>query len=316
MLFADRLIGQIFLKKSHIVVGLDPVYDLLPDILKTNKKHITLKVICNAILDFNYDIIDCIYDIVPAVKPQIAFYEKYGVEGIKTFLKTVKYAQDKGLIVIEDAKRNDIGTTAAAYSDGHIGRVTLNDASLEVFNVDAITINPYLGSDGVMPFIKDIKKYNKGIFILVKTSNPSSKELQDIIVLNHGRQSKFYEIVAQMVSEWGMDNIGNFGYSSVGAVVGATFPKDAKILRKLMPKSYFLVPGYGAQGGMASDIVHCFNKDGLGAIVAASRSIIYAFKNNREYFNKNYQIRIREAALQMNSEINDSLYKFGILNCG
>jgi orotidine-5'-phosphate decarboxylase len=311
--FADRLIEKIQLKKSHVVVGLDPDYDNLPTCMKKETDR-TLKAISKVIEEFNLKLIDAIYDLVPAIKPQIAFYERYGIEGLKAFIKTVDYGKKKGLIVIEDAKRNDIGSTAAAYSDGHIGKVKLGKRNVPIFDVDAITVNPYLGADGVLPFLNDIKSYSKGIFILVKTSNPSSIELQDIKITYKKKERKLYEIVAMLVSKWGNEIIGNFGYSSVGAVVGATFPRDAKILRRLMPKTYFLVPGYGAQGGKASDIVHCFNEDGLGALIAASRSINYAFKNDRRFRDSEFAEAAREAVLKMNSEINRELQKVNLLN--
>ncbi|MBI5676844.1 MAG: orotidine-5'-phosphate decarboxylase [Nitrospirae bacterium] len=311
-LFSDRLIEQVLRKKSHVVVGLDPVYEKLPSILKRGAGD-SLKDICRAIFDFNRTLIDATYDIVPAIKPQVAFYERYGVEGMKAFEKTVRYGKKKGLIVIEDAKRNDIGSTATAYSDGHLGRVRLSSRNIAVFDLDAITVNPFLGSDGILPFLFDVREYRKGIFILVKTSNPSSRELQDLYIVSGNKKQKVYEYLSQLVNKWGKDTIGEYGYSSVGAVVGATFPNDAKLLRKLMPKTYFLVPGFGAQGGQASDIVHCFNKDGLGAIIAASRSINYAYKNNKKYGSKHYGSAARDAVLRMNFEVNKALEKAGIL---
>lgn len=304
--FVDRLIIKIKEKRSHIVVGLDPVYENLPDVVKQGKPF-DLNGIGKAIEEFNIKLIDAIADLVPAIKPQIAFYERYGIEGIKAFVKTVNYGKEKGLIVVEDAKRNDIGSTAAAYSDGHIGKIQVKDHSISVFNVDAITVNAYLGSDGIIPFLENVKKFGKGIFILVKTSNPSSVDLQDVGIIYRGKKQKLFEHVARLVNEWGENHIGKSGYSSVGAVVGATFPEDAKILRELMPKAYFLVPGYGAQGGKASDVVQCFNRDGLGALVAASRSINYAYKKSDKYTNKEYAEAARDAVLRMNSEINFEL---------
>jgi len=312
--FADILIGQIRTKKSHVVVGLDPDFESFPNSIKSIAAGKSVRNISSAIAEFNIRLIDATHDLIPAIKPQIAFYERYGIEGIKAFVKTVKYAKKKGLIVIEDAKRNDIGSTAAAYSEGHIGKVKISARNVAVFDVDAITVNPYLGADGIFPFISDIKRYGKGIFVLVKTSNPSSVDLQDLTVVHNDSRKKLCEIVAKLVDEWGKNAIGNSGYSSIGAVVGATFPNDAKVLRELMPKSYFLVPGYGAQGGRASDIVTCFNNDGYGALIAASRSINYAFKYDNRFSDGQFADAAREAVKKMNREINDELQKHGLMH--
>ena len=312
-MFIDNLIEKIKEKKSHVVVGLDPDYGNLPKHLKKNTAN-NLTDISEAIFEFNKKIIDAVYGLVPAIKPQIAFYERYGIDGINAFIKTVKYGKEKGLIVIEDAKRNDIGSTAIAYSEGHIGRVEISGQKIPVFDVDAITINPYLGSDGVLPFIDDVQHYKKGIFVLVKTSNNSSVELQDIKVTHNGETYKLYEVVAKLVHEWGKTVIGKYGYSSVGAVVGATFPKDAEILRKLMPNTYFLVPGYGAQGGRAEDVVSSFRKDGFGALISASRSINFAYKYNNKFNEQQFADASREAVITMNKEINESLRKNNLLN--
>jgi len=310
--FIDNLIDKIKLKKSHVVVGLDPDFNNLPTYLKNNAY--SLVEIGEAIFEFNIKVIDAICDLVPAIKPQIAFYERYGLDGINAFVKTVNYGKKKGLIVIEDAKRNDIGSTATAYSDGHIGRVEIHGKSVPAFDVDAITVNPYLGSDGIVPFLQNIKNYGKGIFVLVKTSNKTSVELQDIKVNDeHGETHKLYEVVAKLVNNWGKTVIGNSGYSSVGAVVGATFPRDAQILRRLMPNTYFLVPGFGTQGGRAEDVVNSFNKDGLGAIINASRSIIYAYQFNEKYNEVSFADAARDAALRMNKEINQELKKRQLL---
>lgn len=303
MIFVDKLIDQIKAKKSHLVVGLDPVYNYLPPIYKW--KHKSIKSICNSILDFNQKIIDAIFDLVPAVKPQIAFYETFGLEGIKLFNDTVIYAKKKGLLVIEDAKRNDIGSTATAYSTGHIGRITIEDLDLPAFDVDAVTINPYLGSDGILPFIKDANKYDKGLFILVKTSNPSSGEIQDIVSIEG---KKVYVILAERIFNYSKENIGVNSYSSIGVVVGATYPLEAKQLREILPYSYFLVPGYGAQGGKASDLVSFFNKDGLGAVISSSRNIIYAFKEEEKKLNDyDFALCTRNAVLKSGNEINSIL---------
>ncbi|MFQ5454865.1 MAG: orotidine-5'-phosphate decarboxylase [Nitrospirota bacterium] len=310
--FIDRLIDKIKEKKSHVVVGLDPDYDNLPKPLKDIANN--LAGIGEAIFEFNRNIIDMVYDLVPAIKPQIAFYERYGIEGIMSFLKTVQYGKEKGLIVIEDAKRNDIGSTATAYSDGHIGRINVFNQKIPIFDVDAITINPYLGSDGILPFIKDVQNYQKGIFVLVKTSNNSSVEIQDINVILNEQTYKLYEVIAKLVNKWGENNIGIYGYSSIGAVVGATFPTVAKVLRKIMSNTYFLVPGYGAQGGTARDIIESFNKDGFGSLINASRSINFAYKHNRKFNDYQFADAAREAVIKMNKEINNELEKNNLLN--
>ncbi|MCG6550741.1 MAG: orotidine-5'-phosphate decarboxylase [Candidatus Magnetominusculus sp. LBB02] len=309
--FVDKLIKLIKQKKSHVVVGLDPVYEELPVTIRKDSDS-SLKDVSEAIIYFNKNLIDAICDHVPAIKPQIAFYERYGIEGLSAFIETVRYGREKGLMVIGDAKRNDIGTTAAAYSSAYIGTVKINDYEFKPFNVDAITVNHYLGSDGVNPFIEDAKLHGNGIFILVKTSNPSSYEIQDLTVTYREKGIKLYAAIAEMVNKWGEKVIGTEGYSSIGAVVGATFPQEASLLRKIMPKAYFLVPGYGAQGGKASDIINFFNKDGFGAIIAASRSIDYAYKN-KGFEDKDFADAARDAVIRMNQEINEELKENNLL---
>jgi orotidine-5'-phosphate decarboxylase len=311
--FIDRLIKQIYTKKSHIVVGLDPNIEQFP-------RHLTLKLKnnlfdCGKIITyFNKKIIDSIYDLVPAVKPQLAYYEKYGIDGLKAFNETVKYAKNKGLLVIADAKRNDIGSTAQSYSIGFLGKVNINKKLTWVFDVDALTVNPFLGSDGILPFIDDVNHYSKGIFVLVKTSNPSSGEIQDLVIIQSHKKLKLYEVIANLANKWASLSIGKNGYSSVGAVVGATYPKEAKILRKKMPKMFFLVPGYGAQGGKAADMVNFFNKDGLGAIIASSRKINYAYRFDKKFNENEFDVAAREAVLDMNKDINTALFKAKLLN--
>ncbi len=272
----DRLIEKI--KKTHapIVVGLDPMLDYIPE--HVQKKAFqefgeTLEGAAEAIWQFNKEIIDHTFDLIPAVKPQIAMYEQFGVPGLLAFHKTIEYCHGKGLIVIGDVKRGDIGSTSAAYAAGHIGTVAVGGKTYRPFDEDFITVNPYLGTDGIKPFVDMCRKEKKGLFILVKTSNPSSGEFQDRLV--DGRP--LYEHVGEKVAQWGAECMGE-SYSSIGAVVGATYPEMGKILRKAMPKSYILVPGYGAQGGKGADLVHFFNEDGLGAIVNSSRGIIAAYK--------------------------------------
>ena len=247
---------------------------------------------------------DKTYDLIPAVKPQIAMYEQFGIPGLEAFKKTVDYCKEKGLVVIGDIKRGDIGSTSAAYAVGHIGRVQVGSKSYVPFDEDFVTVNPYLGSDGVKPFIEVCKEENKGLFILVKTSNPSSGEFQDRLI--DGKP--LYELVGEKVAEWGADHMGD-EYSYIGAVVGATYPEMGKALRKVMPKSYILVPGYGAQGGKGKDLVHFFNEDGLGAIVNSSRGIIAAYKQEAyaKFGAENFGDASRAAVEAMVADIRESL---------
>lgn len=303
----NKLISEIQKKNAPIVVGLDPMMKYIPSQVKENafKAHgETLKGAAEAIFDYNKQIIDKIYDLVPAVKPQIAMYEQFGVEGVIAFAKTCEYAKEKGLLVIGDVKRGDIGSTSEAYAVGHLGKVEVGSKSYYGFNEDFATINPYLGSDGINPFIKVCKEENKGLFILVKTSNPSSGEFQDKIT----EDKPLYEHVAKMVDTWGKDHMGD-DYSYVGAVVGATYPEIGRVLRKLMPKSYILVPGYGAQGGKAEDLVDYFNEDGLGAIVNSSRGIIAAFQKEQyeKYGEADFAGASRAAVIDMIEDINGAL---------
>ena len=239
----DKLITKIKETNNPTVMGLDPRYDMIPECIR-KKYSSDVEGACRAIVEFNKGLIDSVCDIVPAVKPQIAFYEMFGVEGLKAFAETAKYAKEKGMIVIADIKRGDIGSTAEGYSNAFIGKTPIGNEKVAIYDVDFITVNPYLGIDGVKPFIDDCREYGKGIFILVKTSNKSSGELQDL-KLEDGRS--VYEKVAELVSSWGEDLVGEYGYSSVGAVVGATYPVQIKELREIMPKTFFLIPGYGAQ---------------------------------------------------------------------
>lgn len=285
--FADRLIKAIQQKGAPICVGLDPRLEQIPSFIreeKIAKKGRNFEAAAEAILDFNKGIIDAVHDLVPAVKPQFAFYLQYGFSGVRAFEETCKYAQEKGLIVIADAKCNDIGSTAEAYAR----------AFLMSFNCDAVTVNPYLGYDGVKPFIEVCKKHGKGIFVLVKTSNPSSGDLQDRITEDKLRN---YEVTAHFLESWGADEIGKSGYTSIGAVVGATYPDEAARLRKLMPHVYFLVPGFGAQGGTAADVKQCFNKDGLGALINSGRDIIFAWERDRN--ERDFGAAARAAVIKM-----------------
>ena len=273
----NKLINKIQKTKAPIVVGLDPMLSYVPEHIQ--KKAFaeygeTLEGAAEAIWQFNKEIVDKTYDLIPAVKPQIAMYEQFGIEGLKAYKKTVDYCKSKDLVVIGDIKRGDIGSTSEAYAVGHLGKVQVGSKTYAGFDEDFATVNPYLGSDGVKPFIDVCKQENKGLFILVKTSNPSSGEFQDQKI--DGKP--LYELVGEKVAQWGEEHMGESGYSYVGAVVGATYPEQGEILRKVMPKSFILVPGYGAQGGKGKDLVHFFNEDGLGAIVNSSRGIIAAYK--------------------------------------
>ena len=272
----NKLINKIQKTKAPIVVGLDPMLSYVPEHIQ--KKAFdefgeTLEGAAEAIWQFNKEIVDKTYDLIPAVKPQIAMYEQFGIEGLKAYKKTVDYCKSKDLVVIGDIKRGDIGSTSAAYATGHLGKVQVGSKTYAGFDEDFATVNPYLGSDGVKPFIDVCKEEKKGLFILVKTSNPSSGEFQDQLI--NGKP--LYELVGEKVAQWGEDHMGD-SYSYIGAVVGATYPEQGEILRKVMPKSFILVPGYGAQGGKGKDLVHFFNEDGLGAIVNSSRGIIAAYK--------------------------------------
>ncbi len=296
----DELVKKIQEKNAPVVVGLDPMLSYIPENIVSRaieEKGETLEAAAEAVWQFNKAIVDATYDLIPAVKPQIAMYEQFGVPGMAAFERTVEYCKEKELVVIGDIKRGDIGSTSAAYADGHIGVVKIGNHVLRGFKEDFVTVNPYLGTDGVKPFVNVCKAERKGIFVLVKTSNPSSGEFQDRIIDNR----PLYEYVAEKVKEWGADCVGTCGYSSVGAVVGATYPEQGKLLRALMPKNYILVPGYGAQGGKGRDLVHFFNSDGLGAIVNSSRGIIAAYKQEQytKFGAKNFALASRQAVLDM-----------------
>ncbi|WP_432405062.1 orotidine-5'-phosphate decarboxylase [Wukongibacter sp. M2B1] len=309
-MFINKLIKGIKEKRSPVVVGFDPRLELIPNAIKDKyfgKYGKSFKAAAEAIIEFNKEIIDNVYDIVPAIKPQIAFYEQYGIEGLKAYNETCEYASKKGLLIIGDIKRGDIGSTSKAYSNAHLGKTLVEDKLLEAFYSDSITVNPYLGDDCLKEFVGDIEKYEKGMFVLVKTSNPTSSQLQDLVV----EGKKIYEKVAEMVDSWSKKYIGEYNYSSIGAVVGATYPEEASSLRKLMPNSYFLVPGYGAQGGTAEDVIHSFNEDGLGAVVNSSRGILYAYNKEEKWTEADYGRAAREAAINMKEDINTTLEKHG-----
>ncbi|MBQ8592253.1 MAG: orotidine-5'-phosphate decarboxylase [Lachnospiraceae bacterium] len=303
----NKLVSKIQKTNAPIVVGLDPMLSYIPEhILKKAYAEFgeTLEGAAEAVWQFNKEIIDKTYDLIPAVKPQIAMYEQFGIEGLKAFHKTVEYCKEKDLVVIGDIKRGDIGSTSEAYAVGHLGQVQIGNNKFRGFDEDFVTVNPYLGSDGVKPFVKVAKEEKKGLFILVKTSNPSSGEFQDRLI--DGRP--LYEIVGEKVAEWGADHMGD-SYSYVGAVVGATYPEMGKVLRNIMPKAYILVPGYGAQGGKGADLVHFFNEDGLGAIVNSSRGIIAAYKQEAyaKFGAENFGDASRAAVEDMITDISTAL---------
>lgn len=303
----NQLVANIKKTGAPIVVGLDPMLNYIPE--QVQKKAFaeygeTLEGAAEAIWQFNKEIVDKAYDLIPAVKPQIAMYEQFGLPGLAAFKKTVDYCKEKGLVVIGDIKRGDIGSTSAAYAVGHIGKVKVGSKTYAPFDEDFVTVNPYLGSDGVNPFLDVCKEEKKGIFVLVKTSNPSSGEFQDQKI--DGRP--LYELVGEKVAAWGSEVMGD-EYSYVGAVVGATYPEMGKVLRKVMPKAYILVPGYGAQGGKGKDLVHFFNEDGLGAIVNSSRGIIAAYKQEQyaKFGAENFGDASRAAVETMIADIKGAL---------
>ena len=303
----NKLVHKIQEKNAPIVVGLDPMLSYIPEHILTAayaEKGETLEGAAEAVWQYNKAIVDACYDLIPAVKPQIAMYEQFGIEGLIAYKKTVDYCHQKGLIVLGDIKRGDIGSTSEAYAIGHLGKVQVGSKKIAAFDEDFITVNPYLGSDGINPFVKVCKEENKGLFILVKTSNPSSGEFQDRLI--DGKP--LYEIVGEKVVEWGASHMGD-QYSNIGAVVGATYPEMGIKLRELMPNTYFLVPGYGAQGGKGSDLAHYFNKDGLGAIVNSSRGIIAAYKQPQyeKFGSEGFADASRQAVIDMREDLKNAI---------
>ncbi len=304
----NKLVDKITKTQAPIVVGLDPMMKFIPEHIKKAafaEYGETLAGAGEAIWQYNKAIVDATYDLIPAVKPQIAMYEQFGIEGLIAFKKTVDYCKAKDLVIIGDVKRGDIGSTSEAYAVGHLGKVTVGSKQYYGFDEDFATVNPYLGSDGIKPFVNVCKEENKGLFILAKTSNPSSGEFQDRLV--DGKP--LYEVVAEKIAEWGADHMGSCGYSYIGAVVGATYPEMGKALRKVMPKSYILVPGYGAQGGKGKDLVHFFNEDGLGAIINSSRGIIAAYQQEAyaKFGAEHFAEASRQAVLDMQADIAEAL---------
>ncbi len=297
----DTLIDKIQEYDNPTVAGLDTSFDYLPESMKEGVQDFAGAA--DAVLAFNKKIVDSICDIVPCVKVQIAYYEMYGLEGMRAFAETVKYASRKGMLVMTDAKRNDIGATAECYAKAYLGQTVVDGEVYTAFDSDFLTVNGYLGSDGIKPFLGWMQKRDKGIFVLVKTSNKSSGELQDL-KLENGKT--VYEYMGGLVEEWGKDCIGKYGYSAVGAVVGATHPQQAQILRREMPHTFFLIPGYGAQGGTADDLKVCFDKDGLGGIVNSSRGILCAYKQEK-YAGLSFDAAARQACMDMKIDLNRAI---------
>ena len=315
----DKLIEKIQKTGAPIVVGLDPMMKFVPDHIKKTaftQKGETLEGAAEAVWLYNKEIIDKTYDLIPAVKPQIAMYEQFGIPGLCAFERTVAYCKEKGLVVIGDIKRGDIGSTSAAYAAAHLGKVQVGSSLCAGFDEDFVTVNPYLGSDGVQPFIDVCREEQKGIFVLVKTSNPSSGEFQDRMVSTGGitfSEQALYELVGMKVEEWGGQLMGRKGYSSVGAVVGATYPEQGKVLRKVMPHAFILVPGYGAQGASGKDLIHFFDENRHGAIVNSSRGIIAAYQNekNSAFGAENFADASRQAVLDMIADIDQAFANAG-----
>ena len=298
----DNLIDKIKEKDNPTVIGLDPRYEMIPKCI-TQKYAPTLEGASKAIIEFNKRLIDATYDIIPAVKPQIAFYEMFGIEGMKAFKETCEYAKQKGMIVIADIKRGDIGSTAEGYSNAFLGKTKIANKEESIFDVEFVTLNPYMGIDSIKPFIEDCKKYNKGIFILIKTSNPSSGDIQDV-KMKDGEE--LYTKVAKLVENWGEDLRGEYGYSSVGGVVGATYPEQLESLRKVAPHTFFLIPGYGAQGGKANDIAKAFDSNGIGGIVNSSRGLMCAYKSELwkdKFTEEEFEKATRAEALRMKGDL-------------
>jgi len=301
----NRLISHINHKRAPVCIGLDPQLEFVPEALKNKSYYVygqTLEGAADALFRFNCQIIDATYDLVPAVKPQSAMYERFGLPGLSVFERTCSYASSKGLIVIGDVKRSDVSSSAVCYAQGLLGSVEVGSKIYKPFDLDFVTVNPYLGFDGIQPFIDVCKTHKKGIFILVKTSNPSSGQFQDGLI---DGKTPLYERLARFVDEWA-DRSRDGGYSDIGAVVGATYPETAAMLRKIMPTCYFLVPGYGAQGAKATDLKPFFNPDGLGAIINSSRGIIAAYRQPEYacFGERDFAGAARQATIDMISSIN------------
>ncbi len=293
-MITDKLIDGIIATQNPTCVGLDTLFDYLPDDMRQGATN--FEDVAERVLAFNKKIIDSIADIVPSVKVQIAYYEMYGAAGMQTYYQTLQYAKSKGLYVIADAKRNDIGSTAACYAKAFLGCSQVNENTLSAFPSDYVTVNGYLGSDGILPFVEECEKHDKGIFVLVKTSNPSGAEIQNVVLQNG---VPMYEYMGGLVEKWGESTVGRYGYSAVGAVVGATHPEEAARLRSILPHTFFLIPGYGAQGGKAEMLKSCFKQNGLGGVVNNSRGILCAYKKN----GGSYYEAARQACIDMQKDL-------------
>ena len=299
----DRLIKNIVKMQNPTVAGLDPKLDFIPASIKEKcfeKYGKTLDGAAAALFEFNKALIDALYDIVPAVKPQAAYYEMYGWQGVKALCDTIAYAKSKGMFVITDGKRNDIVTTMEAYATPHLGSTNVAGETIEAFGADSLTVNGYLGTDGIKPLANICKEQDKGIFVLVKTSNPSSGELQDMKL---DTDETVYEHMGRMCEGWGEELMGEYGYSAVGAVVGATYPEQLKEMREKLSHTFFLVPGYGAQGGGAEDVKYAFDENGLGAVINSSRGIMCAWKNQDGMTEDDFAAAARNEAIRMRDEI-------------
>ena len=297
----DRLIDRIENMQNPTAVGLDPTYGLVPkpireEMLEQHGK--TVKAAADMFLRFNQEIIDSVCDLAPAIKLQIAMYEQYGLSGLAAYLSTIDYAKARGMIVIGDIERGDIASTAEAYA-AHLRGVTIEGQRFDLWNEDAVTINPYMGTDGIKPFLSACNEFDKGIFVLVRTSNPSAAEIQDL--KSDGRP--VFEHVARLVGKWGEQAMGDRGYSKVAAVVGATCPEQGRGLRKMLPRTFFLVPGYGAQGASGEDLRGYYDRQGGGCIVNSSRGIIGAYRENNKYEEHNFADAAREAVLAMKKDL-------------
>ncbi len=301
-MITDKLIEKIIDMQNPTCVGLDTLFDYLPDEMKAGVT--TFEGVAERVFEFNKKIIDNVYDVVPSVKVQIAYYEMYGVAGMKAYEETLKYASEKGLVVIADAKRNDIGSTASCYAKTFLGETMVNDKAMRAFPSDYVTVNGYLGTDGIAPFVDECVKGDKGIFVLVKTSNPSGAEIQNLVLENG---VPMYEYVGGLVEKWGESTVGEYGYSAVGAVVGATHPTEAERLRKVLPHTFFLIPGYGAQGGNAQMLKSCFGANGLGGVVNNSRGILCAYKKQ----GGTYYETARKASIAMQQDLSNVIGKMG-----
>lgn len=294
--FCDRLLEAVRNKANPCVVGLDPRIELMPGFIKEGRGALTREAISSIITDFHELVLDATADLVPVVKPQLAFFEQYGSAGIQAFENTTRAAKERGLLVIADAKRNDISSTAEAYANAFLGD--------RAFDADSMTVGPYFGKDSLLPFVNACSKYGKGLFVLAKTSNAGSGDFQDQPLQTTGRP--LYESIAAAIHDLGRSTMGESGYSSIGAVIGATFPEQGRKLRTLMPQAWILVPGYGAQGGSAQSAAACFHDDGLGALVSSSRGITYTYRGfdiSREAFVKT----VRENTLKMIDDITSAL---------